>query len=429
MLKSREELNDHFQNIIETYVTTPQIVKSIADYCYKEFDLPRARTQTILNLSGSPMEYKENEIFWILVAMNDYNDHWNLKISQFYTDIEIDTYLSAKNPKEEIKFPLRFDMIQIARDQWIGKITAKQLISLRRADLITYNKAAQRRAKTIVRGGKETIRLNVVTKTVNSISKLLSGNKFIPNAITLNIADGAADFYYDEDSKQLIIKDIKSFDIIDGFHRYVALCGTADDDKSGSFDYPMEFRIVAFSEDKTSQFIWQEAQQTKMTEVDVKSYNTDDLANKIANRVATATTSTISEIVDTNREFGTYETKSIPLSHLANAIDKIYIKYLSPEEKKTAIVNIPKELIEDFNILIDNDPSLLTRKWKVYEIYLCVNLFFATRNEDKKDLYQKYVNVMKATHQGKLEDHFAPTKSSRTQLNTMEKLLEATQNV
>ena len=414
MLKTRDELDKHFENVIVKYVDDPQTMRQIADYCYENFALPRARTMTILNLNVSIRECSESEIFWILVAMNNCSERWNLKISQFFTDTEINVYLGSKNNNNPIEFPIRLPMIQIADDQWIGKITAKELIRLRRADMITYNKSAQRRAKTIVKGDKEFTRLNVMVSVVNKIADLLVKHRFISNAITLNIPDGMADFHYDSKNKELIINNLKSFDIIDGFHRYVAMCNVADED--ANFDYPMELRIVAFSDEKANNFIWQEEQKTRMSVVDAKSYNMNDLANKIANRIAESSICALSEIIDRNGR--------IPVSHLAYAIDGIWIKNISEEAKKTAIVDVTKEIIEDFNILTDHDSSLLTANWKVSDIYICINVFYQMRGKDKTRLYDNYILVKNSIKENPIEKKFMLNGTIKKQMQIVEAIME-----
>jgi hypothetical protein len=346
--------------------------------------------------------------------MNNCSERWNLKISQFFTDTEINVYLGSKNNNNPIEFPIRLPMIQIADDQWIGKITAKELIRLRRADMITYNKSAQRRAKTIVKGDKEFTRLNVMVSVVNKIADLLVKNRFISNAITLNIPDGMGDFFYDPRNKELVINKLKSFDIIDGFHRYVAMCNVADEDID--FDYPMELRLVAFSDEKANNFIWQEEQKTRMPVIDAKSYNMNDLANKIANRIAESSICSLSEIIDRNGR--------IPVGHLAYAIDGIYLKNISEEEKQTAIVDVTKDIIEDFNILTDNDSSLLKANWKLSDIYICINVFFLMRGKDKRDLYNKYLLVKNSIKGNPIEKKFMRSSTIRKQMQIVEAIME-----
>ena len=414
MLKTRDELDKHFESVIVKYADDPKIMRRIADYCYENFDLPRARTMTILGLNASIRECSESEIFWILVAMNNCSERWNLKISQFFTDTEINVYMKSKNNNNPIEFPLRFPMIQIADDQWIGKITAKELIRLRRADMITYNKSAQRRAKTIVRGDKEFTRLNVMVGVVNKIADLLVKHRFISNAITLNIPDGMADFFYDSKNKELVINSLRSFDIIDGFHRYVAMCNVADENID--FDYPMELRLVAFSEEKANNFIWQEEQKTRMSVVDAKSYNMNDLANKIANRIAESSICALSEIIDRNGR--------IPIGHLAYAIDGIYLKNISEEEKQTAIVDVTKDIIEDFNILTDHDSSLLTMNWKVSDIYICINVFYQMKDKDKTKLYDNYILVRDSIKENPIEKKFMLSNTIKKQMQIVEAIME-----
>ena len=133
--------------------------------------------------------------------------------------------------------------------------------------------------------GSEIYTIAINNTAVDAIEHSMINETYIPNTITLNIADDSeADYEYDNDNHKLIIRSIKYFDIVDGYHRLRAMSLTSNKDES--FDYPMELRIITFDESIAQQFIYQEDQKTKMSKVDSNSYNHSDAAVYICEKLA-----------------------------------------------------------------------------------------------------------------------------------------------
>ena len=145
---------------------------------------------------------------------------------------------------------------------------------------MNYNERTQRVVKKIITPNGEHYQISLNAHALKKIEKSFDEKRYIPNTITLNIPDIDENVkHYDRETNTLIISTLKEFDIIDGYHRFVAIqriC--AVDDK---FDLPMELRITCFSENKARQFIWQEDQKTKMSRVDSESFNRYNTANII----------------------------------------------------------------------------------------------------------------------------------------------------
>lgn len=194
-----------------------------------------------------------------------------------FADEQINLLRKQKFSKEMIKFPMKFHCIQIADDQWIGKISIGELVGLYNAQLIHYNVNAQRVMKRIVRGGNVTYRIAINQHAVKQIHDLMKLGRYIPNTITLNIPVDA-DYLYDKQSETLLIKSADYFDIADGYHRLLALRKLHEEEGN---DFNMELRLVSFRDDKTQQFIFQEDQKTKMAAIESASLNRYDIANSV----------------------------------------------------------------------------------------------------------------------------------------------------
>ena len=67
------------------------------------------------------------------------------------------SYNAEKQVLKETKpsFPIKWDMVEVSDDQWIGKITVQDLMKLRDARLIKYNENTQRTLKRVINNGFE----------------------------------------------------------------------------------------------------------------------------------------------------------------------------------------------------------------------------------------------------------------------------------
>lgn len=297
------------------------------------------------------------------------------ELSNYFTPKEIEFYESSKFEIERIKFPIELPMIQVTPDQWIGTISVKQLIEFRDAQIINYNERTQRTMERKIAHGREYYQISINEVAVKAIEHSYETDSYIPNTLTLNISEESeADFMYDPDNHMLIINQIKFFDIVDGYHRYRAISKIVT--KNPKFDYQMELRIVCFSETKARQFIWQEDQKTKMSKVLSDSYNQSDYSVFITEKINEAYPNTVS------RNKGI-----ISFAHLSDAISYFY----NTEKIKnvTQAVIISKEIIDDIEVLITEDPTIFDKTWKKSKTYSTICVFSQKSNQ------QHYVEDIK----------------------------------
>ena len=384
MKKNRKELNEYLEKALVTYVVDGKIQSEVITDCYKRFQIPFLRTQTIIKLDASTAELRDPEIFWVLDSIRSVVKGAKIDIEGFFTDIEIEQYSSMKYGENKVNFPIAIPCLQVSENQWIGTVKASTLVLWRgTGSLLRYNKEIQRRVKTVVRGDLtyETVSLN--NKSVNAMVKLFQDRKFIPNVVTLNIDDSSkADFYYDEETKALVINAIDHFDLTDGYHRLVALVKVIE--QNPAFDYAMELRITNFTQTIASQFIWQEEQRTVMPKRDINSYNLDDISNRITKRV--------NESSECNLAGSIIRGGVVDFSAFADMVSECYITGKSANEKKAAIVTVPKDLISGINAITEAYPELLTRKISVMEIRMmvyCCSRFFGQPKGGVAELYGK----------------------------------------
>lgn len=408
MKVTRGKIDKQLETLLASYVTNPKTAQAIMKLAFQKYSLPFFRTLTILNLDASMEELNDLEIFWILDCLRETIPKANIDLTKWFTEIEIKEYGRAKYKENVVEFPLILPMIQVTDTQWIGKIMASELI-VWRGSILRYNKNIQRRIRTIVNKNVTYGQITVFHKAISSIVGLLNSKRFIPNAITLNIGEDEIDFYYDEVEKNLVINKLDHFDLVDGYHRLIALSKAKEADPN--FDYPMELRITNFSEDVADQLIWQEEQRNIMPKTAIESYNMDDTANKITRRINENTACNFSGAITRGG--------LIDASVFSDAINECFLTGMTEEEKRVSLARIPKDVIQSLNLLTEADSSLLTKRFTVLEIRLLVYCCYKFYEKDKNNIYDFYSKLQER----KLTERVRKALSSAKRKNTL-KLLD-----
>ena len=283
MKKKKSDLDFELQKVILKLGKKEK--RACADMIIKEKNFPEIYAYDIFSGKTAPGELTEFEDYCVLTVCVKNHVAAESLISDYYTKIEISNYDNIVFQRDDLEFPekpLVFKMIQVEDDHWVGSYTVQELMKLRSASLLDYNENTQRVMSYKVHGGEGMYQISINYKAVNQIKDAMEKGIFIPNTITLNInEDKNPDFYYS--NGELIVKAIDGFDILDGFHRYLAMGQIYDVNKS--WDYKMELRIVSFSESKAKQFIFQEDQKTPMSKAASNSMNQHSWINKLVKRL------------------------------------------------------------------------------------------------------------------------------------------------
>ena len=272
MLKERKELDERLQRIIRDKSVNKTEINHLI--------------QSLI-VSGVS-EKNAGEILLLIKPLSIYDDRTIYKLSSLLISTkEINSYFTPKEVKEYGKttktigknvFPIKWKMVQIDDRQFVGKITVEELMRLRDLQLLNYNENAQRpmKAKEFNNGIILVPMLN--PKAIREIKESYLNKTYIPNTLTLNIPTDDT-FEYDDMENELVIYQLEHFDILDGYHRFRAISDIYNLD--ATFDYPMELRVVSFSDEEARQFIYQEDQKTKMRKIDSESFNQNSYSNQL----------------------------------------------------------------------------------------------------------------------------------------------------
>ena len=296
------------------------------------------------------------------------------RMSAYYTEIEQNKYKLWKLTPKTIKWPIRIPCYPVGEDQWIGVVDTELIMEFRKAQLIRYNQNAQRVMKRIVTKDRSEYVISINKKALGEIEACFKDRIFIPNTWTFNIPDDVEfDYKYDKDDKELVFNSIDCFDIIDGYHRFLAACRVYDDDNS--FNLPIELRITRFSDEKARDFIRQEDHKTKMLKIDSESLDSHSPANFIVDRLNSNSQSNLNGIIKRNGDIINY-------SVLSSCLTKNYFKNEKPNKKE--LIQDYQFIEEFYNRLTDKDLTLLEKEWDyVYTLSTVLFLKYLTDNAKK----------------------------------------------
>lgn len=270
-------------------------------------------------------------------------------IKKYFTSSEIEQFSKYKYQVETVKFPFTFEsqMIEIKpEEQYIGRTTVKELMKLRDAQIINYNINTQR-TMTLKKGNDfEYYKITLNRKAVEQISELLKNGDFISNTLTFNLSP-ETDFTYK--NGKLTINEVTNFDILDGYHRYIAMSNLYNIDEN--FDYPMEIRITFLSEENAKQFIYQEDQRTPLSKTDAATMNKNDFGVKVCRFMRN---NLGNDIVG--------QDKIINESVLVKLINLLYFQKETSYER-SKLIKLANELVEIINSVSLQVNDLLDTKW------------------------------------------------------------------
>ena len=417
MLKDKRELEQYLEKRILNFISDTELCNKICNYANEKYDLPRSVTSDYVSLRNPLEEANEFILFCILDSIEHVKEEKKSEIPNYYVEKEIKTYSQSKFKVDKIKFPMKLKALQISEEQWISSIDFKTLMKLRAAQLIVYNENTQRTMQRVLRNEKEFYKIDINKYAVSEIERLYKENTYIPTPLTFNIpVDSNADFYYNEETCELVIMSLDGFDIVDGYHRYIAACKACDSDPN--LNFTMELRIVNFPENKAQQFIYQEDQKNLMTKTDSNTYDQMNIANRIVEKVNTNPQSNLFGLISRNNGIISYKDFSEIISYL----------YLNANNKKknanSIVLAVSKKLTDDFNILTDYNTKYIEQRYsyrKLFTIMVCFK-YYEDKNIDKESMCQTVEEVVKRVEE--LDNEiFYKNKSKKVVVTSIETII------
>jgi hypothetical protein len=246
LIYSQENLNKELKKVITKYFKNKELIKSI------NFELAEknmnSNITSALFLDGTlePKDLSKEEKMAITKVCYDVLKLEKLNYRKYYEAEERGDYNSYKNIEKQIKEIELHKIQKIDEYNYIGRISYEQIYLYMKNVLFRYNKLAQRAFKTKSYGTKDSsIRvIDLKQKNVNAMLELILKGKLESTQIIINVRlpEGDEDFepkyvfesideenlpdigtlsiypLYDIDSKDFTVAEI-----LDGFHRLVAV--------------------------------------------------------------------------------------------------------------------------------------------------------------------------------------------------------------
>jgi len=339
-----------------------QIVREV----YEKFNIPPDLTSDILSFKKDVRELTNFELFAILSFLKKED------LPKYFTKEEIAGFSGEREEEQKATFPLELKVQQVTESQWIGACSMRTLMELRNSQMINYRENAQRVFKIVKSGGIETLRIAINKKAIEQIKESILNGTYIPDDITLNMPEGSR-YAYDDGTLTIYELPDGKFDIIDGYHRYLAMCSIYNFDKS--FDYPMEIRITNFDIGTCQQMIYQKDQKTVMKKVDSNTFNQNDMGNQIANAINRDSSCNINGMIGRVNA-------GIDMATFAALITKFFVpKGIKRSEESLVRANIKRNLVDKINTVTDQRTEFLG-KWNDRQLYVMMFLFM----KDEVDL-------------------------------------------
>jgi hypothetical protein len=405
MLKSKSELISFLEKRCENIAFNNDLYTQIREYMLDKYEIPTGTTMDMI--ARNMLDEQTEFLLFCLVDGIDVAIKSKYK-KEFFSEIEIDSYTKQKMESSKIKFPIVIKCDQVSKDQWIGACNSRFFMDLRRDQLIRYNVNAQRVMDRKIKGENIIFKIIPNKIAIKAIKILMQKNLYIPTTITLNIPyDSDADFYFDENNRKLVINNIDLFNISDGYHRYLAMSELSDENPD--FNYPMEIRIINFTDEKTRQFIYQEDQKTKMSRSNSRSMSINRASNNVIDRL---------------NEMSAFDFKG-QISRVDGTIDYAamsdFIEHFYFKDKNTYtnmdIRNVANEVKEKFNALSERDSTYIN---KVLDFKELAVIFYVFNTES--DL-QKAVDIIDKALKSGVSKQFKHFKITKSLFNTISKLL------
>ena len=367
MKQSRDKLNERILLLLSKVSDRQEFFTEIE----AKYSIPISLSSDICANRADISEFNDFIAFAVLDTLS------HKEISKYFTAEEIKALSNQKYVTETFELPLVFDnMVEIAPDQWIGKITAKELMYLKDSQVIKYNENTQRTLKRIVRGENRYYKIALNEKSVKEIKAALAQRSYISDDITLNMPVETTEFEYVNGS--IVIKELDKLDIIDGYHRYIGISRLTLEDPD--FDYPMELRLVSFPEEKAKQLIYQKDQKTKMRQIDSRAMNQYNPANIVVDQLNTDPSSNIQGMIARNDG-------KINYGELSAMIDYYWFRGKGKISRKD-ILTVKKEIQDKFNSLTALDLDWTTQQHSIKEMQVVMYCF---ANQDN---YIKAINKL-----------------------------------
>ena len=184
MKVERNTVEEYLAKFFVTVLNDKEVSREVMEYAKTTYSYPEVLLADIFGKRRTLSELSDYELF-ILVNSLKSADVIRNTVNAYFTEDEVNHYSKAKyKMPKKVKFPLKFRMIEIAPDQWIGRTTAREIVAIRDAQIIRYNVNIQRTMRRGMKGKTEEYRIMENKRATSEIRAAMESEMLITNNIT-----------------------------------------------------------------------------------------------------------------------------------------------------------------------------------------------------------------------------------------------------
>lgn len=383
MKKSRIELESKLLKVFDYCAVNKKMLNGFQE-SMKAHNYSIGSTNSIIMQMNHISTITDEELLWFTFCSLDVCSEYGvsylvsgLKVDDYFTKNEIQNWSNSKISNELVEdiYPVEFEnTIQVASDQFFTVLTAKEIYSLYRKQLVNYNKNTQRQMNRKLVSGNYVYTINANKKKINEIKEEMKKGLFISNTLALNVSLDNPDNDFDYVDNTFILKLGKT-DIIDGYHRFKAITDLVAENEN--FDYKFPVMISTFTEDKAKKFIVQEDKQTPMKKNYTKSLEVDRFTKIIIEKLNSDLDSAL------YGKLTQYNDNGVDYNAIVNTINEVFDSI----ETRAESISIANDLKLYFNDFIDSGRELDFKY--IILIILCCKLNIKTSGIDSVVIDEK----------------------------------------
>lgn len=239
------------------------------------------------------------------------------------------------------------------KEEYICKLSYKELYELYRVSAITYNTDTQR-VSNIGKRGNVVFKMPKINKdNIESIKRLVLNGRFQSNNITFNIRKTGSESYNFANSELVVHRTVGEtfIDVLDGWHRCSGIYEAIRENPN--LDGDMTITIKNLDVDEARLFIIQEAKGAINNQAGLEFYDPDNNIVKLISDI-NVFGSESNNVLFNKIYTPTFSPKgaTIPFELLAKNLNKSIGELLSGADIKQLIA-IKRYIVEFYNIFID----------------------------------------------------------------------------
>lgn len=343
--KSREELNEYAETVFRKHreVKNRKLRRNLFDEIENHFGIGTSIIDDMITFKRNIKEFTNFEVFAVMWFLD------RESLGKFFTPTEIEAFSHDRIVEQKIEFPLVFNnAIKVTDNQFIVSTNLLELMRYRQARMLNYDANEQRALKRVKYGSVEIFKPFVNNVSVKQIKESIFAGDYVPDPLTFNMGDDA-EYNYSNGVLTITHMTKGMFNLDDGYHRYLAM--SQINDENPSFDYPVLIQIVAFSNSKASQFIYQQDQKNRMRKIVSDTYDVNAVPNLIVNRINEDPAFSLKGMIGRNQAL-------INSAVFAKLIAAFYHTRSIRKSDLREINRIKSDLVSKFNVITTDDRFL-----------------------------------------------------------------------